>query len=137
MNIFNPTGKKIVDILIWTVVFFAIIAGILYAVGSITFTFDQNDLMYIGIAVVVGFLYLIYSFYKLLQKPTGEKVSKKTTIISCPSPATLVDYIKGKKKGKQKQELYNHIANCKDCQYAVKSMFDMPTEELKKKKAPK
>ena len=90
----------------------------------------------VRIAVVVGFLYLIYSFYKSLQKPTGEKVSKKTTIISCPSPATLVDHIKGKKKGKQKQELYNHIANCKDCQYALKSIFDMPVEEELKKKKP-
>ena len=88
----------------------------------------------VRIAVVVGFFYLIYSFYKSFQKPAGEKVSKETIIISCPSPATLADYVKGKKKGKQKQELHEHIANCKDCQYALKSMFDIPIkEELKKK----
>ena len=86
------------------------------------------------VAVIVGFFYLIYSFYKSFQKPTGEKVSKKTTIISCPSPATLVDYVKGKKKGKEKQELHDHIANCKDCQYALKSMFDISIEEELKKK---
>jgi len=90
----------------------------------------------VQVAIVVGFLYLVYSFYKFLQKPSGEKVSKKTTIISCPSPARLVDYIKGKKKGKQKQELHNHIANCKDCQYALKSMFDISIEEELKKKKP-
>jgi len=90
------------------------------------------------IAVFIVVLYLIYFFYKSLQKPTPKKVSKKTTIITCPSPETLIDYTKGKIKGKQRQELYNHVANCKDCQYALQSMFDMPTEEeLKKKKAPK
>ncbi|MCK4462849.1 MAG: hypothetical protein KAU58_00895 [Candidatus Omnitrophica bacterium] len=91
----------------------------------------------IRIAVFVVAIYLIYFFYKSLRKPTEKKVSKKTTIITCPSPATLVDYTKGKIKGKQKQELYNHIANCKDCQYALQSMFDMPTEEEFKKNAPK
>lgn len=88
----------------------------------------------VRIAVVVGFFYLIYSLYKLLQKPTEEKVNKETAVISCPSPAALVDYIKGKKRGKEKQELHKHMANCKDCQYAIKSMFDVPIgEELKRK----
>ncbi|MBL7156900.1 MAG: hypothetical protein ISS92_01925 [Candidatus Omnitrophica bacterium] len=92
----------------------------------------------VRIAVFTVVLYLIYFFYKSLQKSTQKKVSKKTTIITCPSPATLVDYTKGKIKGKEKQELYNHIANCKDCQYALQSMFDVPTKEaLKKKKLPK
>ena len=90
------------------------------------------------IAVFIVIIYLIYFFYKSLQKPTEKKVSKKTTTTACPSPAILVDYTKGKIKGKQKRELYNHIANCKDCQYALQSMFDMPTvEELKKKKSRK
>ena len=88
----------------------------------------------VRITIVVGFLYLIYSLYRSLQKPTVEKVSKETTIISCPSPATLVDYIKDKKEGKEKQELHKHIANCKDCQYALKSMFDISVEEELKKK---
>jgi len=92
----------------------------------------------IRIAVFVAVLYLIYSFYKSSQKPIKKKVGKKPVTITCPSPATLTDYTKGKIKGNQKQELYNHIANCKDCQYALQSMFDIPIEgELKKKKPEK
>ncbi len=88
------------------------------------------------IAVFIAVIYLIYFFYKSLQKPTEKKISKKTTTTACPPPATLVDYTKGKIKGTERQELHNHIANCKDCQYALQSMFDIPTkEELKKKKA--
>lgn len=87
----------------------------------------------IRIAVFILAIYFIYFFYKSLRKPTKKKPSKKATDISCPSPATLVDYTKGKIKGIKKQQIYNHIANCKDCQYALQAMFDMPQEkELKK-----
>lgn len=55
--------------------------------------------------------------------------------MSCPSPEILIDYIEGRIKGKQKQEIYNHIANCKDCMDNLQAVFDMPTEEeLKKEK---
>ena len=88
----------------------------------------------IRITAFITALYLIYFLYKSLQKPTGKRVSKKTATVTCPSPATLVDYTKGKIKGREKQELYNHIAKCKDCQYALQAMFDMPTEEELKNK---
>ena len=90
----------------------------------------------IRIAVFIAALYIIYFLYQSLRKPAGKKLSKKTTITTCPSPATLVDYTKGKIKGRERQELYNHIAKCKDCQYALQAMFDTPTEEELKNKNP-
>ena len=84
------------------------------------------------IAVVIGFLYLIYSFYKSLQKPTGEKVSKKTTTITCPSPKLFIDYTEGRIKGKKKKAIDDHIAHCKNCQDALKDVFDMPKKEAPK-----
>ena len=67
-NIFAPTGKKIVDLLLWTVILFAIMVGIFYFAGLITFTWDTNDLMYMGIAFVVG---LVIAF--ILNKIMGSK----------------------------------------------------------------
>ena len=90
----------------------------------------------IRIAVFILAIYLIYFLYRSLHKPTPKKPGKKTTDISCPSPATLVDYTKGKIKGAKKQKLYNHIADCKDCQYALQAMFDMPHQEKEPKKTP-
>ena len=55
-KLFNLTGKKIVDILIVAVVLFAILAGLFYAAGMITFTFDTNDLMMMGVAFAVAFV---------------------------------------------------------------------------------
>ncbi len=55
-KIVNLTGKKMVDILIWGVVISGLLVGALFAAGLIRFTFDMNDLMYMGVAVVVGFV---------------------------------------------------------------------------------
>ena len=75
----------------------------------------------------------LFYFYKSLKKPPEEKVCEKTTNSNCPSPAVLVDYIKGKKKGNEKKKMHDHIAGCKDCQYDLKSMFDLSVEEDLKK----
>ena len=56
----------------------------------------------------------------------------------CPSPITLTDYIEGRIQGKQKEKLYAHVANCKDCMDTIQLVFDLPSdEELKKIKVPK
>ncbi len=75
----------------------------------------------------------------MTQKPQKEpeikdlgkaKVVPKT---SCPNPKTFVDYIEGKIKGKQKEEIRSHIDSCKDCMDALQAVFSMSTkEELKK-----
>ncbi len=84
------------------------------------------------IAVFIVVLYLIYFFYKSLQKPTEKKVSKKTTLITCPSPKTFIDYTEGRIKGKKKKAIDSHIAHCKNCQDALKDVFDMPKKEAPK-----
>ena len=78
------------------------------------------------IAVFIVVLYLIYLFYKSLQKSTQKKVSKKTTTTTCPSPKLFMDYTEGRIKGKKKKAMDNHIAHCKNCQDALKDVFDMP-----------
>ncbi len=79
--------------------------------------------------------YLVYAFYKIVQKPEEEpkiinlgkaKVVPKS---SHPTPKAFVDYIGGKIKGKQKQELREHIEGCKDCMDALQAIFNMPTGE--------
>ena len=55
-KIVNLTGKKMIDILIWGVVISGLLVGVLFAAGLIQFNFGMNDLMYMGIAVVVGFV---------------------------------------------------------------------------------
>jgi hypothetical protein len=55
-KIISLTGKKIVDIVIWGVVLSALFLGVFYSMGMVTFTFDTNDLMYMGIAFAVGFV---------------------------------------------------------------------------------
>ncbi len=86
-------------------------------------------LMRIAVSVVV--LYLIYFFYKSLRKPTEKKVTKKTTTITCPSPKLFIDYTEGRIKGKKKA-IDGHIAHCKNCQDALKDVFDMPKKEAPK-----
>jgi len=78
------------------------------------------------IAVFIVVLFLIYLFYKSLQKSTQKKVSKKTTTTTCPSPKLFMDYTEGRIKGKKKKAMDNHIAHCKNCQDALKDVFDMP-----------
>lgn len=85
--------------------------------------------------IILFFLicYLVYAFYKMGHKPGEEPKIKnlgKTKEIpksSCPAPKTFVDYIEGKIKGKQKQELRKHIDGCKDCMDALQAIFNMPT----------
>ncbi len=98
------------------------------------------------IRIILFFLvcYLIYAFYKMMQKPREEPKIRnlgKAKIVpnsSCPSPKTFVDYIEGKIKGKQKEQIRNHIDNCKDCMDALQAVFNVHTEEeLKKMNVPK
>ncbi|MDP8259004.1 MAG: hypothetical protein P9L90_06260 [Candidatus Aadella gelida] len=86
------------------------------------------------IAIFIAVLYLIYFFYKSLQQPTGKKVSKITTITACPSPKIFMDYTEGRMKGKKKKVIDDHIAHCKNCQDALKDVFDMPKNEESKSK---
>ena len=69
----------------------------------------------------------------MTHRPKEEPIIKnlgKAKVIpesSCPAPKTFVDYIEGKIKGKQKQELHKHIDGCKDCMDALQAIFNMPT----------
>ncbi len=95
----------------------------------------------IRLVLFILIIYFIYVFYKMAQKSQGEpkiknlgkaKVATKT---SCPDPKTFVDYIEGKIKGKQKEELRRHMDSCKDCMDALHAVFNMPAGEgLKKEK---
>lgn len=79
--------------------------------------------------------YLVYAFYKMAQKPQGDPKIKnlgKAKVIPrrlCPSPKTFVDHIEGKIAGKQKEEIRNHIDNCKDCMDALQAIFNMSAKE--------
>ena len=86
----------------------------------------------VRIAVFIAFLYLVYFFYKSLQKPGGKKVSKRTAITACPSPKIFIDYTEGRIKGKKKKAIAEHIARCKNCQDALKDVFDLPKNEESK-----
>ena len=81
------------------------------------------------IAVFTALLYLIYFFYRLLRKPIEKKISKKTTPATCPSPKTFIDYTEGRIKGKKKKAIDRHITHCKNCQDALKDVFNVPKEE--------
>lgn len=86
------------------------------------------------IAVFIAVLYLVYFFYKSSQKP-GEKTTRKIpTISACPSPKIFIDYTEGRIKDKKKKAIADHIANCKNCQDALKDVFDMTTVEESKSK---
>ncbi len=75
--------------------------------------------------------YLVYAFYKKTQKPQeGLKIknlgkAKVAPESSCPNPKTFVDYIEGRIKGKQKEQIRNHIDNCKDCMDALQAIFNV------------
>ena len=85
------------------------------------------------IIVLIAAFYLIYSFYKSLQKPTKKKLIKKpitiTATTTCPSPKIFIDYTEGRIKGKRKKAIDNHITHCKNCQDALRDVFDMSKEE--------
>ncbi|MGB2630659.1 MAG: hypothetical protein WBD24_03585 [Candidatus Omnitrophota bacterium] len=78
-------------------------------------------------------IYLIYVVYRKYQNtqiepkindPGKVKVFSKS---SCPSPKTFIDYTEGRIKGEKKKAIGSHIAHCKDCQDALKSVFGMST----------
>lgn len=93
----------------------------------------------IRILLFVAICYLMRTLYKMTQKSQKEPKSKnlgKAKIAkesSCPTPKTFVDYIEGIIKGKQKEQIRNHIDNCKDCMYALEAIFHVHTEEGSKK----
>ena len=82
------------------------------------------------IAVFVVLFYIIYSIYKSLRKSPKENPSKETTVYSCPSPKVFIDYTEGRIKGKRKKAIGSHIAHCKNCQDALKDVFDIPKKEI-------
>lgn len=84
------------------------------------------------IAVFIAVIYLIYFFYKTLRKPTKKKVTKKTTTAACPSPKVFIDYTEGRIKGRQKKAIAGHIAHCKNCQDALKDVFNISKKETLK-----
>ena len=86
------------------------------------------------IAVFIAVLYLVYFVYKSSQNPGEKKVSKITTISACPSPKIFMDYTEGRIKDKKKKAIADHIAHCKNCQDALKDVFDMPKNEESKSK---
>ncbi len=67
----------------------------------------------------------------MTQKPQEEPKIKnlgKAKVVpesSCPNPKTFVDYIEGKIKGKQKEQIRNHVDNCKDCMDALQAIFNV------------
>ena len=86
-------------------------------------------------AIFIALSYLVYViFYKPLRKSAKEKPNKKTTAFACPSPKTFIDYTEGRIKGEKKKAINEHIAHCKNCQEALKDVFDMPAEEGLKRK---
>lgn len=82
-------------------------------------------------------IYFIYASYKKAQKFQGEPKIKNlgkakiVTKTSCPDPKTFVDYIEGRIKGKQKEEIRNHIDSCKDCMDALQTVFSVHGEKKK------
>lgn len=82
------------------------------------------------IVLVIALFRLIYIFYKKLSpKSPKEKLSKKSLMSACPSPKTFIDYTEGRIKGKQKQNIAKHISGCKNCQDALKNVFDIPAKK--------
>ena len=76
---------------------------------------------------------------KAQKKPKIKNLGKAKIVPNtpCPDPKTFVDYIEGKIKGKQKEEIRSHIDNCKDCMDALQAVFNLSAEEgLKKIKVP-
>jgi len=75
--------------------------------------------------------YLMYAFYKKTQKPQEEpkikNLGKAKTAPKgpCPTPKTFVDYIEGRIKGRQKEQIRNHVDNCKDCMDALGAVFNV------------
>ena len=85
------------------------------------------------LVILIG--YFIYVFYKKTQNPQVEPKIKNlgkanvVTKTSCPDPKTFLDYTEGKIKGKQKEEIRNHIDSCKDCMDALQAVFSVHGEK--------
>jgi len=84
----------------------------------------------VRIVLIIVLFRFIYIFYKKLSiKSPKEKLSKKPSISACPSPKTFIDYTEGRIKGKRKQSISKHISSCRNCQDALKDVFDMSTKK--------
>ncbi len=76
-------------------------------------------------------IYVAYAVYRKIQNPqiefevNGSGNGKTFSKIYCPSPKTFIDYTEGRIKGKNKKAIDSHIANCADCQDALKDVFGM------------
>jgi len=81
------------------------------------------------IAILIAVAYLFYLFNKSLKKITDKRAGNKTAITTCPSPKTFIDYTEGRVRGGKKKAIDDHIAHCKNCQDALKDVFDMPKKE--------
>jgi len=89
----------------------------------------------IRLILVLLVIYFTYTLYKKVQKLQGEPKIKNlgkakiVTKASCPDPKTFVDYIEGRIKGEQKEEMRRHIDGCKDCMDALQAVFNMSVED--------
>jgi len=89
----------------------------------------------IRLVFLILIIYFIYIFYKTTQKPQREpKIknlgkAKVVTKTSCPDPKTFIDYIEGRIKGKQKEDIRCHVDGCKDCMDALQAIFNMSAED--------
>lgn len=55
-----------------------------------------------------------------------------------PSEITLLDYLEGNLTGKKRNEIYNHLLNCRDCLEALAQVQRIPSkEELDKMEGPR
>jgi len=82
----------------------------------------------IRLLLVLLICYLVYAFYKKPQEKTKVKNPGKAKVAPegpCPNPKTFADYIEGRIKGKQKEQMRNHIDKCKDCMDALQDIFNV------------
>lgn len=57
---------------------------------------------------------------------------------NCPSEIILLDYLEGRLTSKKREEVYNHILNCRDCLEALAQVQRIPSQdELDKMEGPR
>lgn len=91
-------------------------------------------------SLIIYSIYAIYRKYQNTQEgPNGNDPGKAKVLSrsSCPAPKTFIDYTEGRIKGKKKKAVDDHIAHCKDCQYALKGVFDLFPESAQKQERDK